>query len=439
MDTPTVVAKFGGSSLADASQFEKVAAIVRADPCCRFVVVSAPGARYKGDPKVTDLLIGLQRGMPDMSVEDICRAIFERFDHIVDDLGLPLDLEVHLRAIAFASNDPDQFDFLKSRGEYLSAKILAKLLGWRFLDAADFIRFDSAGLFDREATQVAWSGLDLGSSCCVIPGFYGALPDGTIKTFPRGWSDVSGAIVAMLAGAACYKNWTDVSGVCTADPRIVPDARPLDEITFEEVRELAYSGAQVLHHATIAPLFLAGIPIRLLHTNRPEDPGTLILPDSMAQPAKAGTIAGVAGRPGFTIITVKKLLMNPEWDFLYNLLGVFARRRIGVEQIPGGIDVVSVVVESKLLDGVLSEVLDEIQRVCRPDDIQVLERIALVCVVGRGMAGIPGVAAHVLGALAYAGISARVIVQGASEISMTIGVDASECDTAIRAIHAAVV
>lgn len=440
MSTQSNVKKFGGSSLADASQIRKVAAIIQDDRHCRFVVVSAPGARFRGDPKVTDLLINLHDGAG--RVQDrVFSAISDRFMDIVAELSLSAPFVAivrdHLDWVRETTVTlTETLEYRKSRGEYLSALILAKLLGWRFLDAAEFIRFDASGRFDMAATQACWAKLDLGESRYIIPGFYGAMPDGSIKTFSRGGSDITGAIVAVLTDAACYQNWTDVSGVYTAHPLIVPDARPIDSLTFSELRELAYGGAEVLHHEVILVLRPAGIPIRLLNTNRPEDVGSLIIPDSAATPAVVGTIAGLAGRTGFTVITITKEMMNAEVGFLHKLLGVFARRNISVEHVPSGVDVVSVVVDTGRLQGIFAQIHTELEEVCRPDDVEMISYMALVCVVGRGMAGSPGIASKVLGAVAGAGVNVLMITQGASEISMTIGVDASKCAAAMRAIHA---
>ena len=440
MSTQCNVKKFGGSSLADASQIRKVAAIIQSDPYCRFVVVSAPGARSKGDPGVTNLLINLHGGVGGAQ-DRVFGAISDRFMDIVTELSLNAPfvaiVREHLDWIRETAAKSDSLDYCKSRGEYLSALILAKLLGWRFLDAAEFIRFDASGRFDIGATRACWAKLDLGESHCIIPGYYGAMPDGSIKTFPRGGSDITGAIVAVLTDAACYQNWTDVSGVYTAHPDIVPDAHPIASLAFSELRELAYGGAKVLHHEVIPVLRPAGIPIRLLNTNRPEDVGSLIIPDSAATPAVVGTIAGLAGRTGFTVITFTKEMMNAEVGFLHKLLGVFARRNISVEHVPSGVDVVSVVVDTECLNGNFAQIRAELDEVCRADAVTVSSDMALVCVVGRGMAGSPGIASKVLGAVAGAGVNVLMITQGASEISMTIGVDASDCGAAMRAIHAA--
>jgi len=434
----TKVCKFGGSSLADAHQLRKVQRLVEADPARRFVVPSAPGKRAANDIKVTDLLYRCHaehaRGE---SVAGLFGQVAERYRSIAGELGLDLDLrpdfdEIRGRIEAGASSD-----YVASRGEYLCGKLVAALLRFEFVDATELVFFDALGRFDAERTQSEISRRLDGRERIVIPGFYGANPQGEIVTFSRGGSDVTGAIVARGVGADVYENWTDVSGMRMADPRIVHEPALIELITYRELRELAYMGATVLHEEAIFPVRAAGIPIHIRNTNAPDEPGTLILRSNPNLEAPAGRITGIAGRRDFTIIAIEKTLMNAEVGFARRMLGVLERHGVPFEHLPSGIDTMSLVVHSKLLEGRLDEIKREIQRECQPDSLEVYSNMALIATVGRGMMHTPGIAARLFGALAAAGVNIRMIDQGSSELNIIVGIESADFETAVRAIYEA--
>lgn len=433
------VAKFGGTSLADASQIRKVIDIIRADRNRQFIVVSAPGARFKGDLKITDLLIGLYKGINGFSKEQILEIIEERFRGIVNELGLQFDVASQINTIRSVIKLEVKPDFIISRGEYLSARILAEALGYEFIDAANIILIKNSGQLDMEATLTYRGQLTKRLGGCVIPGFYGSLPDGSIKTFARGGSDLSGAIVAALVDADLYENWTDVSGLLMADPEVVPNAKRIDTVTYRELRELTYMGARVLHDEVIFPLRGAGVPIWLGNTNRPYDRGTMIVPDTKVPQRKAGSIVGIAGRKNFTVITLEKTLMNQEVGFIRRACGVFEQNGINIEHIPGGIDTLSIVIASESLDGKLDRVKKEIGLECQPDNINVDHGFALICMVGHAIAHTPGVLARLSQAVASAGVNVRMVDQGSSEISIIIGVLDADYEKTVCAIYNAFV
>lgn len=446
------VAKFGGTSLADASQFRKVEAIVRADPERRYVVPSAPGKRAGvsgGDQKITDLLyLCHEHAKQGLAFDEVFNLIASRFTAIARELGVKLDLAPHLekvkRGIAETANAGGAADYAASRGEYLNGLIMAALLGYEFIDAAEVIFFNAAGQFDAERTQETLSARLKKSPRAVVPGFYGTDAQGQVKTFSRGGSDVSGAIVARGAGAEVYENWTDVSGMLMADPRVVPNPRPIEVVTYRELRELAYMGATVLHDEAIFPVRQAGIPVNIRNTNRPDDAGTLIVRDAASLPGAAaastpGQITGIAGKKDFTIIAIEKALMNQELGFGRRLLTVLEANGISFEHMPSGIDTMSVVIADKQLDGKLEKVLDEVRAECRPDSVEAFPKLALIATVGRGMARHPGTAAKLFDALARAGVNVRMIDQGSSEINIIVGVETPDFEKAMRAIYAAFV
>ncbi len=433
------VAKFGGTSLADASQICKVKAIVEADRERRYIVPSAPGKRTRDDKKITDLLYLCQstaaQGLP---FEDVFKIIADRYLQIVKDLGLKLDLRPALdevrRNVAAGANA----DYTASRGEYLNGLIMADLLGYDFIDAAEVIFFDEKGRFDAARTQAVISRRLAEHERAVVPGFYGSLPGGQVKTFSRGGSDISGAIVARGAAADIYENWTDVSGLLMADPRIVKDARPMDVVTYSELRELAYMGATVLHDEAIFPVRQAGIPVNIRNTNRPQDAGTTIVKDASPITHK-GMITGIAGKKDFTVIVIEKALMNQELGFARRLLSVLEVNGVSFEHMPSGIDTISVVVAEKELNGRLDKILSEIQTECQPDSINVYSGMGLIATVGRGMAYTPGIAARLFDALGRASINIRMIDQGSSEINIIVGVGNDDFERAVTAIYRAFV
>ncbi len=416
-----IVAKFGGTSLADAGQVRKVIAIMRANPRRRAVVVSAPGKRHKDDTKVTDLLLAGR----------IADAI-ERYREIAEMLAVNIHKNEYEALYGLTG------DHLVSRGEYLMGKLLALASGYTFVDPASFIRFDAEGRLDMEATKRSSQVLlDASPRGVVVPGFYGAMPNGSIKTFGRGGSDITGSVVAALLNAEVYENWTDVDGTLMSDPRVVRHPAKIKRMTYREMRELAYAGAGVLHDEAVFPVRKAGIPIHIRNTNRPRRQGTFILPDDAKLRRRRGSITGIAARKGFTVIAVEKAGMNSDIGYGCMILCIFRELGISWEHLPGSIDSLSIVVHSKELDGKLDAVLTLIEERGKPDKLSVKTGLALVCTVGLGMAQTPGVLAKLSTALARAGISIRMIDQGASEISIITGVDERHCDKAVRAIYSA--
>ena len=437
------VAKFGGTSLADAAQFRKVQAIVAADPQRRYIVPSAPGKRYAQDRKITDLLYLCHAHMRQrVPADEIFGLIAGRYLELVADLGLKLDLRPALDQIKAQLADDHcnggSADFAASRGEYLSGLILATLLGYDFIDAADVIAFDAHGKFDSELTQQRMSQRLARHPRAVVPGFYGGAANGYIKTFSRGGSDISGAIVARGVNAEVYENWTDVNGLLMADPRIVTNPRPMDLITYRELRELAYMGATVLHDEAIFPVRKAGIPINIRNTNDPAHPGTMIVRDA-SPVTNHPAITGIAGRKDFTVIAVEKAMMNSEIGFGRRLLGVLEDHGVSYEHTPSGIDTMSVVVADAQLVDKLDDVLRDIRAVCQPDALDVYPHMALIATVGRGMAHTPGMSARLFGALGAAGVNIRMIDQGSSELNIIVGVASADFEKAVRAIYQAFV
>jgi len=428
------VAKFGGSSLADASCIKRVIDIVQSDPARRFIVVSAPGERWPSDSRVTNLLYDVQKG------GDAGASAFEmladRFSEIVRELGLPRSLiSEHLANLSQSATRRSP-DYVASRGEFMTAKIIAAALGYKFLDSELIIRFNDRGQYDEAATAKRMRAWMHGIDRAVIPGFYGTLPDWSIKTFPRGGSDITGAIVARAVKADLYENWTDVSGVLMADPEIVPNPQMIPELTFSEIRELAYMGARIFHHEAVLPVQKAGIPTNVRNTNDLGHPGTMILA-AAASKRTPGSIVGIAGRKGFAVMTVTKAGMNAEIGFVRRLCSVFEDEQVSIEHIPGGIDTVSVITTWRELGEKLECIRARIKHDCEPDSINVRPDLAMICTVGEAMAETPGVAAKLLQAVADAKINVRMINQGSSEISIIIGVDNDDADNAVRAIYRA--
>ncbi len=433
----TIVAKFGGSSLADANQFRKVADIIRADGARRYVVASAPGKRDKSDTKVTDLLYCCY----DLAAEKrdfapVLAQIRARFAQIMDELAIGFPLDDELDAIAARLAAAPERDYMASRGEYLNSKLLAAYLGFRFVDAADAVRFTADGRFLAEGTNEALSAALRGVDHAVVPGFYGADDAGHIHTFTRGGSDVTGALVARAVSASLYENWTDVSGMLFTDPRIVPDPPTIEHISYRELRELSYMGASVLHEDAVFPVRAAGIPINIRNTNRPGDAGTMISHEPPASAAQR-PVTGVAGRKGFTALQVELSLMNNEVGFGARLLNILAAHGVSFEHCPTGIDTMSVVMDGASFNACREAVLRQIELQLHPDHLSVEEGLALIAVVGHGMGGMRGVAARVFSAVADAGVNIRMIDQGSSELNIIIGVDEGDYEAAIRAICAA--
>lgn len=433
------VAKFGGSSLASSKQFLKVKKIIRSDNERRYIIPSAPGKRSSEDHKITDLLYLCQAHVQQgISFDEVFGLISQRYLEIIRELQLDLDLVPYLAEIKSQIVAGASADYAASRGEYLNGIILAAFLGYDFLDPAALIFFNKHGQFDSELTQKKVSEILSTHQNAVIPGFYGSTPDGAIKTFSRGGSDISGAIIARGVQADLYENWTDVSGFLMADPRIIKDPRPIENITYRELRELAYMGATVLHEESIFPVRQAGIPVNIKNTNAPGHPGTLIVNDA-APVTHTGTITGIAGRKDFTVITVEKSLMNAELGFGRKLLAILETNRISFEHLPSGIDTLSVVINDTQLNSKLEKVLEEIEQQLKPDAVEISPNMALIATVGRGMACTPGIAARIFNALATDGINVRMIDQGSSEINIIVGVATEDFERAVNSIYHAFV
>ena len=432
------VVKFGGSSLCDAEHFKMAAAIVRADESRRYVVPSAPGKRFGGDIKVTDMLYEFHRLVRERAPIEETDAYFdricERYYTIIDELGLDFDISHEMLYIKNAITGRAGRDYAASRGEYLSGLILAKYLGYDFIDAENVIYFTDTGAFDADRTQEIMSAELAQHERAVIPGFYGIMPNETVKTFSRGGSDVTGSIVARAAEADLYENWTDVSGFKMADPRIVDDPLTIKTITYRELRELSYMGATVLHEEAIFPVRYAGIPINIRNTLRPQDPGTMIVAAAQDYDSEH-VITGVAGKRGFTVITLEQDMMNSEPSFGRRVLEIFEEYGITFEHLPSGIDTMSVVLETATLEGRRDRILNALRRALRPDSITVEDNVALIAVVGRGMVKARGTAARIFAAITAAGVNIRMIDQGSSELNIHIGVEEHDFENALRAIY----
>ena len=434
------VVKFGGSSLADAEHFRKVAAIVKADPNRRYVVPSAPGKRFSDDVKVTDMLYTcyqmIREKKSTQEVDAYYAKITERYNSIIRDLGLDFDLSGEYEYIKNAMLHRPGRDFVASRGEYLSGLILAKYLGFPFIDAENVIFFKENGSFDQEKTDRVLSAELAQYRHAVIPGFYGCAANGTVKTFSRGGSDITGSIVARAAGATLYENWTDVSGCLMADPRIVDNPLPIKTITYRELRELSYMGASVLHEDAIFPVRHAGIPINIRNTNDPQAPGTMIV-SATSEYDNHHIITGVAGRRGFSVINIEKDMMNSEVGFGRRVLDVLEDNDISFEHLPSGVDTMSVIVSSACIKDEFKRerILSSINKRVRPDSIVIEDGLALLAVVGRGMVKAKGTAARVFSAISNAGINIRMIDQGSSELNIIIGVEEHDLEKALTAIY----
>ena len=430
------VVKFGGSSMADAGQYRKIRDILLADPERRVVVVSAAGKRNKSDHKITDLLY-LCYAHTQYGVD--CSGVFEmivsRYREIQRDLGLTLDLEPEFAALKqrLDAKTVTQ-DELASRGEYFSARLMAAYLGFQFVDAADWVKFKFDGTVDQESSYEALRGLVRGMGV-VIPGFYGLMPDGRIRTFTRGGSDITGALAAAALDADVYENWTDVSGILMADPRIVENPQTIPEVTYDELRELSYSGAQVLHEGTIFPVREKNIPLNIRNTNAPEDPGTMIQEKFQLDSDPHRFITGITGKKDFTIIAVSKRGMSSQVGVLRKILTVLERHDISVDYVPNGIDNVSVVLPTASVEKDLFTIMAEIQREVEPDTLDVHHQIAVVAAVGRKMAFRPGISGKIFAALGSSGINIRMINQGPDELNIIFGVDNKDFKKAIRVLY----
>ncbi|HIV52181.1 MAG TPA: aspartate kinase [Candidatus Mediterraneibacter norwichensis] len=428
------VVKFGGSSLASAEQFKKVGDIIRKDPSRRYVVPSAPGKRFSDDTKVTDMLYSCYAAaVKEKKFTELLDKIKERYQEIIDGLGLDFSLDEDFDIIRVNFSKKIGRDYAASRGEYLNGKVMAAYLGFEFVDAAEVIRFNEDGTFNDALTNELLSGRLADMENAVIPGFYGAKEDGTVVTFSRGGSDVSGSLVALAVNADLYENWTDVSGFLIADPRIVKKPKSIETITYKELRELSYMGASVLHEDAIFPVRKAGIPINIKNTNAPQDKGTLIVEGTCRQ--SKYTITGIAGTDGFVAITIEKAMMNSEIGFCRKVLQVFEENNVSIEHMPSGIDTMTIFVHKDVFEEKEQKILAEIHKAVNPDHIELESDLALIAIVGRGMKSTRGTAGRIFSALAHAHINVKMIDQGSSELNIIVGVRHDDFKNAIRALY----
>lgn len=430
-----IVAKFGGSSLADAGQFQKVRDILRLDPRRIYVIPSAPGRRFEADEKITDLLYRTyQLKREGKDYRRTFSVVEERFVEIVRELGLDLNIRLYLDEILRNIENGASEDYCASRGEYLNGLVLADYMGFAFLDPKDAIFFEEDGSFDSERTQAVLSEWLKELPNAVIPGFYGSLPNGGIHTFSRGGSDISGAIVARAAYADIYENWTDVSGFLMADPRVVNGARPIRNITYRELRELSYMGATVLHEDSVFPVHRAGIPTNIRNTNHPEHRGTMITHGGVVE-ENPFVITGIAGKTGFSVISVEKAMMNSEKGFGRRVLQAIEEAGLSFEHLPTGIDTLCVVLSTGELEPVKERLIARIMDLTSPDTLTIHDDMGLIATVGRGMVHNPGTAARLFTALSRENVNVRMIDQGSSELSILVGVDHRDFEASIRAIY----
>ena len=428
------VVKFGGSSLASAQQFVKVGDIIHTDASRKYVVPSAPGKRFKNDTKVTDMLYTCYAiAESGKNFKEQLKQIKERYDEIIVGLSLDISLADEFKKIEQDFNNLAGENYAASRGEFLNGKIMAAYLAYEFIDAAEVIFFDENGNFDADKTNKVLSERLNKYDSAVIPGFYGSMPDGKVKTFSRGGSDITGSIVARAAHADVYENWTDVSGFLIADPRIIDNPIGIDTITYKELRELSYMGATVLHEDAIFPVRIEGIPINIKNTNAPDDNGTWIV-ESTCQKSKY-IITGIAGKKGFCSINIEKDMMNSEIGFGRKVLNVFEDNGISFEHVPSGIDTLTVFVHQDEFMDKEQQVVSGIHRLAKPDTIDIEADLALIAVVGRGMKSTRGTAGRIFSALAHANVNVKMIDQGSSELNIIIGVCNSDFEAAIKAIY----
>lgn len=428
------VVKFGGSSLASAEQFKKVGAIIREEDSRRYVVPSAPGKRFSGDTKVTDMLYQCyDAAEAGKDFSKLLKKIKSRYEEIIHGLGLDLSLDDEFEIIAEKLKAEAGSDYAASRGEYLNGIVMARYLGFEFIDAAEVIFFKEDGALDADKTDAVLADRLKSTEYAVIPGFYGVMEDGTVKTFSRGGSDITGSLIAKAIQADLYENWTDVSGFLVADPRIISNPEVIETITYRELRELSYMGATVLHEDAIFPVRKEGIPINIRNTNAPEEKGTLIV-ESTCRRSKY-TITGIAGKKGFASINIDKAMMNSEIGFGRKVLHVFEDNGISFEHMPSGIDTMTIFVQQSEFVDKEQQVIAGIHRAVNPDIVELESDLALIAVVGRGMRATRGTAGRIFSALAHARVNVKMIDQGSSELNVIIGVKNSDFETAIRAIY----
>ena len=429
----TIVTKFGGSSLADSSHFKKVKKIIENNSNRKFVIPSAPGKRFSKDFKITDLLYLCHAHVnSSIPLDDVFQLISDRYNSIVSELNLNLNLDYYLNIIKTDIENGASEDYTASRGEYLNGIILANYLDIDFIDAKDVIKFNKFGSLNINETYSLLKDKLSQHKCAVIPGFYGSDENGEIVTFSRGGSDITGALVAASINAKLYENWTDVSGFLMADPRIVNNPKKIKTITYGELRELSYMGASVLHEEAVFPVKNSGIPINIRNTNEPENEGTLIVKNETKH---EHTITGIAGKQNFTVLSIEKSMMNSELGFCRKVLTVLEQHGVSFENMPSGIDSVSVVISDSNLKNKTEIIVEEIKRCCNPDSVVVYPNMALIATVGNGMAYSKGVAAKIFTALAEANINIRMIDQGSSEINVLVGIENDDFEKGINAIY----
>lgn len=430
----TKVVKFGGSSVADGIQLRKTKEIIESDPSRRYVVVSAPGKRFDGDNKITDLLYVCQQSMSlGLPYDQLLQVVVDRFTAMKANIGSTVDIDSEFDRIRDNLRKGCSADYVASRGECLNAMLVADFLGFDFVDTEGLVVFNEKGRLDAEATDRALAAELKHHEKAVLPGFYGTNPVGKVQTFTRGGSDITGALVAKAVGADVYENWTDVSGFLVADPRIVNHPRPIHHISYKELRELAYMGASVLHEDAIYPAKMANIPINIRNTNAPEDPGTLITAEP--DPANTHVVTGIAGSKDFTVIALYKNMMSSERGYVRRILTILDDFDINFEHIPSGIDTVSVVVSNESLNGHLEELLAAFEKQLEPDHMEYHDDIALIATVGSGMSRRSGTSARLFTALAEADINIRMIDQGSSEMNIIVGVENRDFEKAIASIY----
>lgn len=430
------VLKFGGSSLADSDQFKKVADIVKAEDSRRYVIASAPGKRDDSDIKVTDLLYQcFLLSEEDKDIDEMFGRIEKRYNGIIEGLGLDFSLEDEFDKIKTSILHHAGRDYIYSRGEYLNAMILAQYLGYEFIDAEKRIIFSEDGTLDAEKTNRVLAGVLKENKYAVIPGFYGSMPNGTIKTFSRGGSDITGSIVARAIDADLYENWTDVSGMLMADPRCVDNPKVIDFITYKELRELSYMGASIMHEDVVFPVKQSGISINIRNTNAPEDNGTMIVPTVDAGDTDK-IVTGIAGQKGFSTMNVEKDMMNAEIGFGRKILEVLEKNHLAFEHLPTGIDTMSIVIKTDTIADIREKVRSEIYKAVKADNVEIEDGLAMVAVVGRGMLEAKGTAMRVFSAVSGADVNIKMIDQGSSEINIIIGVDEVDYISTLRAIYA---
>lgn len=433
------VVKFGGSSVANGECFNMVKNIVEADPARALVVVSAPGKRFSKDIKVTDLLYLLRAHIKyNAPYDELVDKIKARYEEICRDCGIENILEDDFKEFSAKLSKKTSVDYIASRGEYWCAKIMARYLGYTFVDSADWLVFNYNGRVNLEESYQNLSKIAETVQRMVIPGFYGAMPDGSIKTFTRGGSDITGSIVAAALNTTAYENWTDVSGILAADPRIVDNPRPIDRVTFSELRELSYMGAEVLHEEAVFPVRNKSIPLYIKNTKDINAPGTLIMEtfdEDKNEQAKLSPITGISGRQNYSIITISKSRMDEEPGCIRKVLEVFEANEINVEQVPCSIDTFSVIVAGSALDDKLHGIITRIQQEIQPDSVKITNDISLIAVVGRNLTHNVGIAGKIFTALGENGINIRVISQGSDEVNIIIGVDDANFKKAIRVLH----